>query len=208
MGCLTAPALNNPSTTRVTRVLPKSKIATEPHSQARVGNIYKERKATRAALLCRFCRPATFRRMDHNIEMKQENNTEVKTKFSGLKHGHCREGKRSKEYVAWVGAKQRCTNPRVKQFKDYGGRGIKVCAEWLHDFAAFFAHVGPCPPGRSLDRIDNSKGYEPGNVQWSTRQEQAVNRRTSNQYIARRLREAASGSDAVISWPQTLPKAA
>jgi hypothetical protein len=142
--------------------------------------------------------------------MQEQENESIKAKprHIHIKHGHCQNGKRSKEFVAWVGAKQRCTNPRVKQFKDYGGRGIRMCPEWLHDFAAFFAYIGPCPLGKSLDRIDNREGYEPGNVQWSTRQEQAVNRRTSNQYIARRLREAASGENPDFAGSQTLPKAA
>ncbi len=82
------------------------------------------------------------------------------------------------EYSAWSMAKQRCGNPRHPRFADWGGRGIRVCDEWLHDFPAFLAHIGPRPgPEFSLDRIDNDGDYEPGNVRWATRVEQRRNRR-------------------------------
>jgi hypothetical protein len=61
----------------------------------------------------------------------------------------------------------------------YIGRGITVCAEWLgpEGFAAFFAHIGPKPdPSYTVERIDNDKGYEPGNVRWATRAEQNQNK--------------------------------
>jgi hypothetical protein len=52
-----------------------------------------------------------------------------------------------------------------------------MCEEWRNDFAAFYAHVGPCPPGFTIERIDNEKGYFPGNVKWTSRKEQRANRR-------------------------------
>lgn len=80
------------------------------------------------------------------------------------------------EYAAWSHMKQRCHNPATKFYHRYGGRGIEVCAEWRDDFDAFFAHVGLKPTAaHTLDRIDNSRGYEPGNVRWATRQEQQNN---------------------------------
>lgn len=73
--------------------------------------------------------------------------------------------------------KSRCHNPKNHAYKWYGGRGITVCAEWRQSLAAFAAHVGPRPsPEHSIDRIDNSKGYEPGNVRWATVQAQKANR--------------------------------
>jgi hypothetical protein len=73
--------------------------------------------------------------------------------------------------------KRRCLRPSHPGFRYYGGRGIKIDPLWVNDFPAFFAHVGPRPsPGHSLDRIDNWRNYEPGNVRWATREEQASNR--------------------------------
>ena len=74
----------------------------------------------------------------------------------------------------------RCHNPRNTRFRDYGARGIAVCQEWRDSFEAFYAHVGDPPSsGHSINRIDNDRGYEPGNVRWATRREQQQNMRTS-----------------------------
>jgi len=86
---------------------------------------------------------------------------------------------RTKEYQAWRGAKRRCYAVGTEEWKNYGGRGIKMAPEWEHDFAAFFAHVGECPDGMSLDRIDNDGDYAPGNVRWATPTTQSNNRRTN-----------------------------
>lgn len=66
----------------------------------------------------------------------------------------------------------------LKNWYNYGGRGIRVCDEWRDDYQAFLAHVGRRPsPNHSLDRIDNDGNYEPGNVRWTTKTEQQWNRR-------------------------------
>ena len=88
---------------------------------------------------------------------------------------------RTKTHVLWQHMKQRCFNPNISSFKDYGGRGISVCNEWRNSFQAFFDYVSKLPhfdePGYSLDRINNDGNYEPGNVRWATRTEQNNNRR-------------------------------
>jgi hypothetical protein len=92
------------------------------------------------------------------------------------------------EYRAWAQMIHRCTNPRNKNWKGYGGRGITVCPEWQNDYLAFLNHVGQRPgPKYSLDRYPNNDGnYEPGNVRWATAKEQMNNRRPSSQWNFRR----------------------
>jgi hypothetical protein len=82
------------------------------------------------------------------------------------------------EYGAWRAMRARCSNPKLKCYHNYGGRGIQVCAEWAESFEAFYRHIGPRPsPRHSLDRIDNSRGYEPGNVRWALPMQQNRNSR-------------------------------
>jgi hypothetical protein len=81
------------------------------------------------------------------------------------------------EYNIWNGMIRRCCNPRDPGFPSYGGRGIGVSPRWRHDFMAFFADIGPRPSlGHSLDRLDNTRGYEPGNCRWATRSQQQRNK--------------------------------
>lgn len=83
------------------------------------------------------------------------------------------------EYNAWWNMLERCNKPTNANFKNYGGRGITVCAEWLHDFDQFVTDVGPRPPNHTLERIDNEKGYSKENCKWATPAEQVRNRRTA-----------------------------
>jgi hypothetical protein len=84
---------------------------------------------------------------------------------------------RTPEYMAWQNMVQRCTNPKFRQYRDYGGRGIRVYPDWLGrgGFRLFLQHVGNRPAGTTLDRIDNDKGYEPCNVRWANRKTQNRN---------------------------------
>jgi hypothetical protein len=92
----------------------------------------------------------------------------------------------------WRGIIQRCTNPNSPSYYNYGGRGITICERWLDPWAFaedILSEIGPRPEGTdkrgralySFDRIDNERGYEPGNVRWATRSEQIKNQRKVSQ---------------------------
>jgi hypothetical protein len=73
--------------------------------------------------------------------------------------------------------KSRCSNPKDKGYKDYGGRGIKVCDRW-QDFVNFMKDMLPTwQPGLSIDRKDNEGDYTPDNCRWATDSEQERNKR-------------------------------
>jgi len=92
------------------------------------------------------------------------------------RHGHKAGGKSSPTYQTWCEMKRRCQDVNRHDYERYGGRGIKICERW-QDFANFLKDMGVRPPGKTLDRVDNSKGYEPSNCRWATRKEQIQNRR-------------------------------
>ncbi len=95
------------------------------------------------------------------------------------RHGHRKsdaKGGRSPTYVVWEGMVQRCTDSGCAGWKNYGGRGIGVCDRW-RDFTLFLADMGERPSrAHSIDRVDGTRGYEPGNCRWATATEQANNR--------------------------------
>jgi hypothetical protein len=81
------------------------------------------------------------------------------------------------EYIPWMEMRQRCQNPKHIMYTNYGDKGIEVCSQW-EDFWQFLKDVGSRPSkDYSLDRLDPFKNYEPENVRWATRKEQAVNRK-------------------------------
>jgi hypothetical protein len=95
------------------------------------------------------------------------------------------------EYNAWCMMRARCGNPKNNSYHNYGGRGIKVCERWASSFESFLADVGRKPsPKHSLDREENNGDYEPGNVRWSTRRTQTLNRRPYKMRVLRNFSDS------------------
>lgn len=97
-------------------------------------------------------------------------------------HGAYSGGRESPEHYVWRTMLARCTNPKAKNYGQYGGRGITVCTQWL-SFEGFIKDMGLRPTAaHSLDRIDNDAGYTPDNCRWATRSEQQKNKRNTRRY--------------------------
>lgn len=82
----------------------------------------------------------------------------------------------TKIYWIWAAMIDRCRNENNPQYKDYGGRGIKVCESW-YDFRNFYSDMGERPEGKSLDRLNNNADYNKENCEWSVIRKQTNNRR-------------------------------
>jgi hypothetical protein len=96
------------------------------------------------------------------------------TRVGNYKHG----GTGTREYSIWKAMKRRCYNKNVKDYPNYGGRGIIVCDRWLNSFENFISDMGKKPSAEySIDRIDVNGNYEPSNCRWATPKEQRLNQR-------------------------------
>ena len=95
--------------------------------------------------------------------------------LNGTKHGL----RNHRFYKKWSQMLRRCTNPKDAAYKDYGGRGISVCEDWLdiRNFVDWCDLTHPNQEGYTLDRINNDKGYSPENCRWVDKSTQAINRR-------------------------------
>lgn len=96
-------------------------------------------------------------------------------------HGHSsidRSKTCSPTYSSWKSMNGRCKNKNDPSYNRYGGRGISVCDRW-NNFENFIEDMGERPPGTSIDRVDNSKGYYKENCRWATKSEQQRNKRNS-----------------------------
>jgi len=93
-----------------------------------------------------------------------------------MKHGL----KKHPLYDTWKSIRRRCTDPRYREYQYYGGRGIKMLPLWAKHPLSFINYASDLEnaysEGLTIDRIDNDKGYFPGNLRWATKSEQVLNR--------------------------------
>jgi hypothetical protein len=94
-------------------------------------------------------------------------------------HGHTSKGITTREYRSWDSMKSRCLRVNHISWKNYGGRGVRICTRWLNSFEAFLEDLGRRPKGKTLDRINPNGHYVPSNIRWATPKQQIHNRRSS-----------------------------
>ena len=116
----------------------------------------------------------------HYMRVRAHGHPQASRPIGFMFHGQGNKTGDTPEYHSWCLMRQRCQNPNNQDFKNYAGRGIKICKRWQF-FQNFFIDMGKKPaPRYSLDRKDNNKGYSKANCRWATPKQQANNRRLPN----------------------------
>lgn len=111
----------------------------------------------------------------HYQRLKRNGHTDLIIEYGGPRKEYPRE------YKSWSAMRDRCLRKTHEHYKDYGGRGVKICDRWCgaHGFAHFLEDMGPRPPKMSLDRIDPDGDYCPENCRWASPRAQCCNKRNS-----------------------------
>ena len=116
-------------------------------------------------------------RSGKSTQCRNCHNREV-SKFGKYNPKGRKNTKNSLEYSVWSGMHRRCYDITCSRYKDYGGRGIEICARW-HEFKNFLEDMGKRPTGFSIDRINVNGNYEPKNCRWVSINDNANNKRNS-----------------------------
>lgn len=113
---------------------------------------------------------------------KEQDEINLNRNGSKPNNPECLHKRENNLYARWLGIKRRCYNKNFKQYKDYGGRGIKMCDEWLYNFDSFYywSKENGYEPHLEIDRIDVNGDYEPSNCRWVTHKENMNNQRRAN----------------------------